>query len=111
MSKKKLYIVTVEYEYPVLAEDDCDAVKYVNEALDGAYLHNCARAREAIYFPGPSSTTPVVNRPDDYSDDDLVYGADTDITLGAAIQAEVDELTGAKKAAEFEDKQGKLFKD
>jgi hypothetical protein len=111
MTKKKLYTVTVEFEYAALAEDERDALDYAIDALGDVSVRDYARATETVYLPGKDSKTPVIRRPDDYDDDSLVYGADDDTTLAEAIQAEVDELTGVQREAEFDARQGKLFEE
>lgn len=109
-TKKKLYTVTVEFEYAVLAEDERDAMDYANDALNDVSIRDYAHASPTVYLPqGNGPKAPQVRRPDDYDAESLVYGADEDITLEEAIAAEVAELQETLAKREFGEKQGNLF--
>lgn len=108
---KKLYTVTVEFEYAVLAEDEREAMDYANDALRDVIVEEYASATETVYMPMGNVKMPQVRRPDDYDDTSLVYGADEDITLAEAIEAEKARLLGEAQERDFAEKQGNLFGD
>ena len=107
--KKRLYTVTIEFEYAVLAADSYDAVIYASDALDDVFVREYAHATETVYLPGKDSKTPVIRRPEEYDDTTLIYGTDKDTTFGDAVAAEVTALTADIDKEEFDKKQGKLF--
>jgi hypothetical protein len=82
---KKLYNVTVEFEYAVLAEDEYEAAHYAEEAFGDCDASACCLVSEAT--PDP---TGEVTRPSGWTDDTLVYGArNEDVTLVQAIEKHV----------------------
>jgi len=91
---KKLYIVSVGFEYAVLAEDEYEAVSFKEEALhdDGTPL---AHAQLAI-------TNRCIMRPRGWTDDTLIYGAPrgSDLRLDDAIAAEMNRVAEENRAAE-----------
>ena len=109
-AKKRLYTVTVEFEYAVLAEDERDAMDYAHDALRDVSIRDYAHATPTVYVPqGNGPRAPQVRRPDDYDAESLVYGADDDVTLEDAIAAEVAALKTGIAKEEFDKKQGNLF--
>lgn len=106
---KKLYTVTVEFEYAVLAENEREAKWSASDALRDVIIEDYASATETVYMPMGNVKVPQVRRPDDYDDTSLVYGADEDTTLADAIEAEKQRLLGEKSASDFAEKQGNLF--
>lgn len=96
---RKLYTVTVEFEYAALAESPDEAKRYAHAAFHDVPIGYCAFAGEAVYLPSHDRTsTPIVRVPDDYDDDSLVYGADEDVTLAEAVEAEKQRLTREAQA-------------
>jgi len=82
---KKLYNVTVEFEYAVLAESADEAMRYAEEALGGCDIREFCFVSEAA--PDP---TGEVTRPSGWTDDTLVYGSrNADVTLAQAIEKHV----------------------
>lgn len=109
-AKKRLYTVTVEFQYAVLARDTFDALDCASDALNDVFIRDYAHATPTVYLPqGNGPRTPQVRRPDDYEDSALVYGADEDITLAEAIAREVTEFEADIARDEFNKKQGNLF--
>lgn len=85
---KRLYIVRVEIEFAVLAEDEDDAISHTSEAVMDTFLESAADAELISFHKIPGSEKMIPNRPKGWDDTSLVYGADEDTTLGEAIEAE-----------------------
>lgn len=91
---KKLYIVTVGFEYACLAEDEHEAVRWKEEALgdEGAPT---AHAQLSV-------TNRCIMRPRGWTDDTLIYGAPrgSDLRLDDAIAAEMNRVAEENRTAE-----------
>ena len=138
-TKKRLYTVSVEFEFAVYAEDEDDARLYVREAADDA-LHSATvfvspTVKRATVFVSPTvkrrvpfkaqgsrpeggAVVPLfkdlvdVSPPDGWDDDDLVYGAeDEDVTFSEAVERECSVVMDEVRAADFAEKQIDLFGD
>ena len=84
----RLYYVHVEFEFPVLAESEDEALDSVSDAIQDVYMRDCAQA-----YPAPTLPDGKISRlPDDYDKDCLVYGVDHDLPLGEAILQEEGRL-------------------
>lgn len=98
--RKKLFVVKVEFAFPVLAYNEDQAVDALEDVARDIYLPDCASARlvrisdkgEAEHIKGFSPT-------------ELVYGVDEDVTLGDAIELEKQR----RREEEMAKKQGNLF--
>lgn len=95
----RLYYVRVEFEFPVMAESERDALRSVKDAVQDLYLPEYADVSLAPSFGGK-----VTRYPDDYDKDSLVYGVDYDLTIEDAIAQEEDRL----RAEDFAKKQTAL---
>lgn len=84
---KKLYIVSVAFEFPVMAEDEKEAISYVEVAVDD--VQKASAAPFSLHKKLP-----------DYRLQDQVYGV-SNLTFGEAVEAE-------KKLAEMNSKQIKF---
>lgn len=68
--KKKAYIVTLEFEIPVLADNEEEAKDFMRDATrDDLYMQECCTVRPLTYMP------------DGFRKDDLVYCDGEDIAL------------------------------
>ena len=86
---KRLYVVTIEVEFAVMAESEQEAVKFTDEAIsDDSNLRECARARPLRFVKHPGGGEAIALTPDGWEDDTLVYGTKTDLTLKDAVAAE-----------------------
>jgi hypothetical protein len=94
---KKLYIVTVSYEYACLAEDEYEAADFREEALHDEG-DPTTHARLAV-------TGPVPYRPRGWTNDTLIYGADSDLRLDDAIAAEKTRVEQENRDAELSKRQ------
>jgi hypothetical protein len=104
-SKKRLYTVTVDFDYAVLAEDEDEACQYADEALRDQCAAHFSQATLTVTR---LSTGQFVERLPDAEEDSLVYGdSEGDVTLAEAIASERARLETAVLAA----KQGDLFKE
>lgn len=79
---KRLYTVTVEFDYAVLAENESDARRYASEA-----------ARDALYDADVHASLTVrdektIDWPSGYDESTLVYGTREDVTFGEAVARE-----------------------
>jgi len=78
MSEKKLFRVTVEFDFYAYAEDQYDAMDLARDAVDDVNLDDCASAEEVKTQPRYLS--------DDWTRDSLVYHSDSgDIALGTVL--------------------------
>lgn len=127
-TKKRLYTVSVEFEFAVYAEDEDDARLYVREAAEDA-LHSATvfvspTVKRRVPFkaqgsrPEGGAVVPLfkdivdVSPPDGWDDDDLVYGAeDEDVTFSEAVERECSVVMDEVRAADFAEKQIDLFGD
>jgi len=100
---KKLYIVSVGFEYACLAESEQDALRFKEEAL-GDEGEPTAHAQLAV-------TNGPVRRPRRWTDDVLIYGAPygTDLRLDDAIAAEMNRVEQENHEAEALKAQRDLF--
>jgi len=82
----KLWTVTVEIEFPVLAETAQDAESYTDEAMrDIGRFQDYARARETEIYEGRGVLPNVCDE-----ESDRVYGSHTeDITFEEAVSLQV----------------------
>jgi hypothetical protein len=96
---KKLYIVSVGFEYACLADDEHDALRFKEEALHDEGEPS-AVAKLAV-------TGPVPYRPRGWTDDVLIYGAPRgiDLRLDAAIAAEKNRVEQENRDAELSERQ------
>jgi hypothetical protein len=99
---KRLYTVTVEFDFAVMAESEYDARSYANEAQRDLMLDEFAHATPTVRRLSKGQFTE--NRPD-AEGESLVYGADEDTTLDEAIAAEKKRLEDEAIA----EKQADLF--
>lgn len=99
---KRLYTVTVEFDFAVLADSEVDAKSYANKAIDDLYLGECTTATLTVYSPGGGI---IAENLPAWDQDSLVYGADEDTTLEEAVAAERSLL----QQEFFAQKQGDLF--
>lgn len=91
--KKKLYIVRVDFEYAVLADDEHEATRCAAEVISDFEIREFCSVSEVK--PGRNGEIP---RPDSWGDADLVYGSHTeDITLAQAITKYVKKAPGGAK--------------
>ena len=82
---KKLYFVSVEFEYPVLAENEHEAMAEAEAAsLDLTSLADYAHAKLVTFKTNGQPTY----LPDGYTVKSLVYGVKGDVTLGEALAEE-----------------------
>jgi hypothetical protein len=86
---KRLYTVTVQFDFAVMAESAYDARRYANEAQRDLMLDEFAHATPAVELYPTGRFTEI--RPD-AEGESLVYGADRDTTLDDAIAAEKKRL-------------------
>lgn len=96
---KKLYVVEVSFSFPVLADDEDEAVDFVEQAEKDLYLPDVATPRLIKIFAD--------GRPEHvagWSAEDLVYG-EPEATLEEAVEAEKNR----RHDEEMLKKQGKLF--
>jgi hypothetical protein len=78
MSEKKLFRVTVEFDFYAYAEDQYDAMDLARDAADAVNLNDCASAEEVKTQPRYLS--------DDWTRDSLVYDSHGgDIALGTLL--------------------------
>lgn len=100
---KKLYIVSVGFEYACLAESEQDALRFKEEAL-GDEGEPTSVAQLAV-------TNGPIRRPRRWTDDVLIYGAPygTDLRLDAAIANEVSRVEQESREAESLAAQRALF--
>lgn len=82
---KRLYTVTVEFDFAVLAESEYDARSYASEAQRDLMLDEFAHATPTVSI---LPTGRFIERRPDAEGESLVYGADRDTTLDEAIAAE-----------------------
>lgn len=104
---KKLYVVSVSFEFAVLAESENEARRVVDQAAD-----DCIDYRNAQVRRGVNPDTGWVHIPEGYDGDTLVYGTsrdEGDVTFDEAVEREKEALAQAKRTAEFLEKQGDLF--
>jgi hypothetical protein len=83
---KRLYVVTVGFEYACLADSPAEASSFAMEAVHEIHAGECAHAAP-LRWAGPDD--PI--RPRGWDDDSLVYQSGfrpDDITLGDAIKNE-----------------------
>lgn len=82
---KKLYVVSVSFEFPVMAESEEDALDHVDEAVEDAVRQDtlCAYARKTYFNVKGEPRLPV-----GFVLTDLVYGTEKDTTLEEAIELE-----------------------
>lgn len=99
---KRLYTVTVEFDFAVMAEDDVDACGYVYDAMRDVSIGDCASATPTVSRL-PSGR--FIERRPDAEGNSLVYGTDEDMTLDEAVAAEEDRL----EAEALAEKQADLF--
>jgi len=86
---KRLYTVTVEFDFAVYAKDESDARRYANEAQRDIMLDEFSHATQTVeLYP----TGRFVECRPDAEGESLVYGADRDTTLDEAIAAEKKRL-------------------
>lgn len=79
---KKLYNVTIMFEYAVLAENGHGATSFAEEAFGDSNVHEHCQVVEVS--PDPAGE---VSGPPSWDDEALVYGAgDEDVTLAEAIE-------------------------
>ncbi len=85
---KKLFTVSVEFEYSVMAEDEREALDYADDVVrDMSGLSDSGHATVAVTMK-PDGTFST-NLPSGWSREDLVYGVDNgDQTLAEAIDSE-----------------------
>jgi hypothetical protein len=102
--KKRLYTVTVDFEYAVLAENEDDACYYADEALQDQCAAHFSHATLTVTR---LSTGQFAERLPDVEEDSLVYGSEEDVTFAEAIASERARLETAALA----EKQGDLFKE
>lgn len=95
---KRLYTVTVEFDYAVMAESESDAIRTADDAAGDVYLRECASATLTVQ-PVPTTTGHFYTNLPEWDDDSLVYGCDEDITLGDAVEAEKKRLADEQLAA------------
>ena len=70
---KKLYTVTVEFQYAVLAENEREACEYANDAMqDTGSMSDCATAHETTSMIFKGVEKPLL--PDIWEMESLVYG-------------------------------------
>lgn len=99
---KRLYTVTVEFDFAVMAEDDVDACGYVYDAMRDVSIGDCASATPTVRRLSKAQF--IENRPD-AEGNSLVYGTDEDTTLDDAVAAEKKRL----EAEALAEKQADLF--
>lgn len=105
----RLYTVTVEFDYAVMAENESEACRYAREAARDLDLENYASAIPTVVAVGDKDAR--VRRPDDYDEDTLCYGPPGmgDILFEKAVEMETGAINEARRKAEFAKKQGSLF--
>lgn len=104
---KKLYVVSVSFEFAVLAESEGEARLTADEAAGDCLDHARAQVHRAV-----NPDTGWVHMPRGYDGDTLVYGtsrAEGDVTFNKAVEREQEALDQAKRIAAFLTKQGNLF--
>jgi hypothetical protein len=91
---KKLYTVSVGFEYACLAESEQDALRYKEEALGD-------EGTPTVYAQLTVTSGPV-RRPRRWTDDALVYGAPygTDVRLDDAIATDLNRIEQENREAE-----------
>jgi hypothetical protein len=99
---KRLYTVTVEFDFAVMAESEYDARSYANEAQRDLMLDEFAHATPTV---SRLPTGRFVERRPDAEGESLVYGTDEDTTLNEAVAAEKKRL----EAEALAEKQTDLF--
>jgi len=99
---KRLYTVTVEFDFAVMAEDDVDACGYVDDAMRDVSIGDCTHATPTVSI---LPTGRFIERRPDAEGYSLVYGTDEDTTLDEAVAAEKERL----KAEALAEKQTDLF--
>ena len=86
---KRLYIVQVEFEFAALADSEQEACRFTDQVIrDTSMMSEHAHATVVGFHKFPGHPEKLASRPDGWEDDDLVYGADKDITLSEAIASE-----------------------
>lgn len=83
---KRLYVVTVEFEFACLADSPVDAIGLARDAAHDVDMRECAHAT-ILRWAGADA--PI--RPQGWDDDSLVYQSGfrpDDVTLGDAIKNE-----------------------
>lgn len=101
---KRLFTVTVEFDYAVMAESEYDAKSYASEACRDLCIEDYATALPTVQ-PVPNVQGRFYTNLPDYDDDSLVYGADEDLPFGEALAAEQERL----RAEQIASTQGDLF--
>jgi hypothetical protein len=86
---KRLYTVTVEFDFAVMAESEYDARRYANEAQRDIMLDEFAYATPTVNL---LPTGRFIECRPDAEGEGLVYGTDKDTTLDDAIAAEKKRL-------------------
>lgn len=71
---KKPYLVKVEIEYAVMAENEADAIGHAKQAVDDCFLQEHCEV------------LPLDRFPDGWEGDNLIYGGDEDMTLKQAAE-------------------------
>ena len=99
MTQKRLYVVRVEFEFPVLAESEDGAIEFVDDAVSGLSTLETKASAGLIRF-GSKTNNPVL--PSGYPLNGLVYGTHEDITLADAVATE-------RSIRDFEKKQMQLL--
>lgn len=86
---RRIYTVTVSFEYAVLADSESDAESYVDDVFrDQTHTDLDMDTRLMRDYKGRYVM------PDGWDGRSLIYGTDEDLTLGDAIEAEKGEIEG-----------------
>ena len=101
---KRLYTVTVEFDYAVMAESESDAKSYASDACRDLSIEDHATALRTVN-PVPNVKGQFYTNLPDYDDDSLVYGTDEDLPFGEALAAEQERV----RSEQIAKMQGNLF--
>ena len=82
----RLYVVNVSFEYAVVAESEREACSFAGAEAHNLLFDEFADAREAVVVKRFGKPMP----PDGWGADDLVYGADGDMTWAQAVKKYVE---------------------
>lgn len=94
---KRLYVVSVSFDFPVMAESEQEARDYTDDAATDIVLSEYAKAKRLVF----TQSTPRKPILPGYELEAPVYGLTTKVTLREAIEEE-------RRLLELEDKQTKM---
>lgn len=100
IGNKKLYLVTVSFSFPALADNEDDALDYVDDAMRDTHLPDCASA-ELIKIFSDGKPEHIAY----WEGSALVYCKDGEVTLEEAVEHE----KVRRHNEEMMKKQGNLF--